>query len=132
MIYTEEKLSDEFTKHHIGFKNLPVVIHQFTDIDKGPPHDHPATFRTHILKGSYLEFIYKKTKHGWKNVYKLRKTGDSFIIRANHIHQIVALPQGECWTVSIGPKPTQTWGFYEFRADGAYKRAHDQETWTKL
>lgn len=115
-----ERMGDHFEKFHLGGLPFPAVLHCFSAPDHGPPHNHPFRFRSHILSGGYVEEVFDRTGY---SVTKERKVGDSFIIEAEHIHRIIALPRVECWTLMLplGPK-VQEPGFYDFRPDGAYHR----------
>lgn len=106
-----ERMSDEFTKFHINGLPFPAVIHHFTGSDKGLPHDHPWGFLSFVLSGGYIERIYQRTG-SFHDVH--RRPGDTFRIAATHIHEIIELPQGECWTLVL-PQPWERHGgFWDF------------------
>lgn len=118
-----EKMSDEFTKHHI--KNLPfdAVIHHFTATDKGSPHDHPFGFTSFILSGSYIERVYWIGKDGiWSSEWIHRKPGTAHSVEAAHIHQIVELPKGECYTLIIPQEKVREPRFWRFDENGSESR----------
>jgi hypothetical protein len=79
----EEIMSDEFRKLHLMGLPFDAVIHEFVAVDKGDPHCHPFSFRTHILYGSYVELRYFINPDGtWYGRSFHRKEGDSFIVNA--------------------------------------------------
>jgi hypothetical protein len=108
-----ERMSNEFEKFHLGDGR---VLHHFTDVDRGGPHDHPWSFTSHVLSGGYVERVYTHNSEGWTSEEIHRRPGDTFSIAAEHIHEIVHLPEGQCWTiVSAGPNERETrfWQFGE-------------------
>ncbi len=119
----KEKMSNEFTKFHIRIdeKGEPLfntVLHRFTNTDKGGPHDHPWGFTTHILKGGYVEKVYTIHEDGkWTSELIHRKPGTSHKVAANCIHEIVELPEGECWTLIMPGAPERQSGFWRFEGD---------------
>lgn len=126
-----EEMAPFFAKFHIRNVPFDAVLHKFTDIDRGDPHDHPWAFKSTILYGGYVEEVYHpklglvETRH--------RHPGDNFYVSMDHIHRIVDLPKGECWTL-IQPQyhgTVKKSGFWQFREDGAYRRDWDQQEFTK-
>ena len=113
----EERMSDAMLKIHIPGLG---VLHHFTAPDMGAPHDHPWNFTSMILKGGYIEEVYRPDG-ACERIH--RKVGDHFAILAGHIHRIVELPEGECWTCIdvLGPK-VQEPGFYEWREGRMFQR----------
>lgn len=134
--HKKEKLSNEFTKHHLELtgKNGHVfrpVIHHFTDPDKGGPHDHPWNFTTHILKGGYIERRYFINPDGtWYTEDKPYEEGTSHRIEAGHIHEIIALPFGECYTMVIADWPPKQWRFWQFEESGVKSRLPREKKFT--
>lgn len=124
-----ERMSDVFEKWHIEGLPVAAVLHRFGDVDLGDPHDHPWGFRSIILHGGYVEECF-----GWPNGFwgkKHHKVGDSFYVPATHIHRIVELPEGECWTLILPGPPERTSRFWQFREDGAYSRAWHEQEWSR-
>ena len=121
-----EPMSGAFTKWHIDGLPLATVLHRFTEPDHGDPHDHPWPFRSVILSGGYVEEVYHPQK-GLVGTLE-RKPGDSFLIGAKHIHRIVSLPEGECWTLIMPGEHQQTSGFWRFDNGQAFHRFwHEQD-----
>lgn len=120
-----ERMSDVFDKFHLdGIPGTPV-IHRFSDIDRGDPHDHPWGFTSFVLAGGYVEEGFDR--RDGSITCQRRYPGNAFFIDANHIHRIIDLPEGECWTI-ITPGPwVQEPGFWQFREDGAYRRPWNGE-----
>ena len=125
-----EEMSPVFTKLHLEGLPFAAVLHRFSDIDRGDPHDHPWPFRSTILSGGYVEQVYHP-KAGLVETVE-RKPGDSFDIGAGHIHRIVDLPAGECWTLiqPLGLKEQEP-GFYQFREDGVWQRRWNEPEWSR-
>jgi hypothetical protein len=126
MQYKEEIMSEEFTKHLFKFPcrfgEFHMVVHHFTGPDTGGPHCHPYGFMTHILKGGYIERRYTLHETFWGCEDIFRQPGESFYVPATTIHELVALPGGECWTViTPGPKEREP-GFWTFNEHGAWFR----------
>lgn len=121
-----EHMGPHFTKFHLrGPWPFHPVFHRFTQPDFGDPHDHPWSFRSVILHGGYLEEVYNLDGDPVRLIR--REVGDSFLIDLNHIHRIVDLPQGECWTMIIPQEgASQKSGFYQFREDAIYHRFWDE------
>ena len=121
-----EPMSPVFDKWHVEGLPIPAVFHRFAAPDLGDPHDHPWSFRSVILTGGYVEEVFDIETGSSRLVS--HTVGESFFIEASHIHRIVDLPTGECWTLIMpeGPKLREP-GFYQFRQDGAYHRPWHRE-----
>lgn len=124
-----EVMGPHFTKFHIrGEWPFHPVFHRFSATDGGLPHCHPWSFRTFIISGGYVEEIYN-LETGFVEE-RFNKPGDSLFIPATHIHRIIELPEGECWTLILPqPGPPRDPRFYDFRPDGTFSRVchhHDQ------
>lgn len=117
-------MSDAFDKWHIDGLGFDLSLHTFTVPDTGDPHDHPFSFTTHILKGSYVEevWFYDELNEIWRSHVQDRKEGHAYDIWHNHIHSIIALPQGECTTIITPMEWIQQPSFYRFENGKAYKR----------
>lgn len=126
MRLVHERMSGAFEKWHVEGLPRAAVLHRFGDIDRGDSHDHPWPFRSIVISGGYVEQVYQldgstETIH--------RRPGDSFEIPATHIHRIVELPEGECWTLVLPGSHERTSRFWQFRDDGAWSRAWHEHEW---
>jgi hypothetical protein len=118
-----EKMSGEFVKHHIRDLPFYAVIHHFTAIDKGSPHDHPFGFTSHVLYGGYVERVYHIEPDGtWKSELVNRNPGTVHQVEATHIHQITELPMGECYTLIIVEPKVREHRFWKFDETGSESR----------
>ena len=107
-----EVISPDFTKFHLGDGR---AIHRFTGVSHDQPHDHPWSFRSRVLLGSYVERVYRVGDGGvWASKLITRLTGDEFTVAATHIHQLVALPEGECLTLVTAGVAERDWMFWRF------------------
>ena len=109
----QEPMNGDFTKYHLrGPWPFHPVLHHFRAPDHGDPHDHPWPFRSVVLAGGYVEEVF--SLDGSSSLVR-RNVGESFVIPAGHIHRIVELPEGECWTLitALGPQERVS-GFYRF------------------
>lgn len=132
--FETEKMNAVFTKHHIKGLPFDAVIHQFTEKDKNEHiHDHPFGFTTHILKGSYIERVWTWDENNNYYSYQLhRKEGTSHFVSANTIHEIIDLPEGECYTL-IRPNAWEKHVyFYKFEDGVTYKRRWDEQEFQKI
>lgn len=128
MIVTYEKMAEFFHKLHLGDGS---VLHVFTDTDHGDPHDHPFAFDSEVLVGGYVETHWYPTSSGWFARDVRREAGERFTIPHNHVHRINRLLEPVTIT-RIWPRPFERpSGFWQFRADGAYRRQHDSDEWIK-
>lgn len=119
-----EKMSNEFTKHHIKGLPFDAVIHHFSAPDKGSAHDHPFLFTTHILSGGYVEEVYKVKKNGkWSRSVLHRYPGTTHTIEATHIHRIIQLMGDECYTLIIPGEKVREPRFWKFNENGSQFRA---------
>ncbi len=100
MNFEIERMSNEFTRYHLnkeGELDWPFrpMINHFTAPDIGGPHDHPWGFTSLILEGSLKAVVYKIEEDGsWSKEVTEYKKGDCYSITAEHIHEIVELPEG--------------------------------------
>lgn len=129
MHLNHEPMSPVFDKWHVGGLPCAAVFHRFSAPDNGPPHDHPWGFRSIVLVGGYVEQVFQLD--GTSELVR-HDPGDSFHIKAGHIHRIVELPQGECWTLILPGPSERTSGFYEFREDGTYYRPWHRPEFERL
>ncbi len=119
-------MSPAFVKYHLDDGR---ALHRFTRPEPAAsPHDHPWSFRTEILAGGYVEeFFTIRSDGSWSSMVAERAQGSAYEVMATHIHRIIALPAGECWTlVRAGPneRTTRFWRFgqtVEHRAWNARK-----------
>jgi hypothetical protein len=128
-----EHVHPGFTKWHLnqaGEQPWPFrpVLHHFTTPDVGEPHDHPWDFTTTVLRGAYVEEVWTKElcTGAWLAQRFLRGVGDRVFVNAEHIHRIVELPEGECWTLcEYGPCRRESL-FYRFDGDRVITRPWHQ------
>ena len=119
-----ERMSADFEKWHLGDGK---AIHRFNGVDKGGPHDHPADFTSTVLIGGYVErFYWFDAKAVWHSDTVTRLPGDTFDIKAEHIHEIIELLDGPAMThVEFQPHRRETL-FWRFNQDGARSRPWHQ------
>lgn len=90
--------------HIIQTPLFSICLHHIKREDREPyEHDHPVSFLSFILRGSYMEERDGITEiHYWFNY-----------IRATDHHAIVKVkPKTGCWTLCfMGPRQ-QEWGFF--------------------
>lgn len=112
-----ERMSGAFEKWHIAGLPVPAALHHFSAPDAGDPHDHPWGFTSHILTGGYIEEVFHLHDDGtWSSSIVTRKPGTTHQVEATHIHRIISLPDGGCWTLIVpGPheRETRFWRFGE-------------------
>jgi len=120
----QETMSPIFEKYHLEGLPFDAVIHKFTAPDEGHPHDHPFNFHTHILKGWYAERIYN-LDGTFRDV--VRKEGESHFVSADTVHQIIALSQGECYTIITPQEKVKEPCFWKFENGLAYRRQWNEE-----
>lgn len=133
MYYRKEEMNNVFTKHVADFEendSRHIAIHHFTGL--APiPHDHPFGFRSTILKGSYIERVYHINPDGsFRTEDVHRQEGSSHYVPASCIHEIISLPDGDCWTLTVLEPHQREWRFWDFREDGIYSRQHNEEEFT--
>jgi hypothetical protein len=120
---TEERMSEHFVKRHIHGLPFPAVIHHFTSIAGENAHSHPFRFTSHVLKGGYTERVYSQRADGsWGHHDIERKPGTTHVVEPDCIHEIIDLPEGECYTLIIPEVKVQEPGFYRFDEQGAHHR----------
>lgn len=138
MSYTIEQMSAEFTKHHLnpdGAAPWPFrpVLHHFTAPDKGGPHDHPWGFTSFVLHGSYVEKVYTPQPDGtWTTEMIHRRAGTAHTVVATHIHELVYLPDGECWTMVLAQPWERESRFWRFDENGIASRAWNEAEFTPV
>ena len=124
----KEKMNAVFMKYHLKGLPFDAVIHHFSEKDNNEHiHDHPFSFTSHILKGSYVERIYEISEDGtYTSSIHRREEGSSHFVPASTIHEITELPEGECFTlIRPGQWEKETF-FYRFEEGKAYRRKWNQ------
>jgi hypothetical protein len=81
--------------HHIQAPDAGTVL-----------HDHPANYRSFILKGAYLEIRPDKPVGSY-----CRVAGETIAAKAEQFHRINWVPFGGVWTIFIMGRRRQEWGF---------------------
>ena len=118
-----EPMSAVFAKFHLS---RPCVLHVLSAPDTGEPHDHPFALDITILRGGYVEEVVDT--RDWSMIEVTRLPGATFRIKADHVHRIVRLLDGECWTAAeYGPWQRPS-GFSRW-ADGQAERRVWNEGW---
>ncbi|MFU8971488.1 hypothetical protein ACM642_09495 [Chryseobacterium sp. CY353] len=123
-----EKMNDVFTKHHLLGLPFDAVIHHFSRKDQHEHvHDHPFSFTTYILKGSYVERIYEIHDDGsYTFSDHHRKEGTTHFVPAKTIHEILELPDGECFTLIKPYQKEKETFFYRFEDGKVFRRKWNQ------
>jgi hypothetical protein len=104
-----DKRGNLFPKPWVPFS---IRIHYIRRADLGRDlHDHPADYRTVILKGYYLEYIQGCGFHQ-------RFTGHTVAARAETYHRISKISAGGVWTLFILGRRRNHWGFWVTDDDG--------------
>lgn len=129
----EEKMNDIFTKYHIQGLPFNAVIHHFSEKDKNEHiHDHPWSFTSHVIKGSYIERIYEIINGRIEITDVLRREGTSHFVPATLIHEILDFPKGQCTTIVL-PQPWQReTHFWKFEDGVAYSRKWNESEFKKV
>lgn len=118
-----ERMSEQFCKIHLIGLPFNAAIHHFTAPDVGSPHDHPFSFTSFVLSGGYIEKVYYVGDDGqWRSELIERKPGTAHVVEANHIHQIVELPEGECYTLITPKEKVREPHFWKFDERGSESR----------
>ena len=107
------RMSRAFVKYHLDDHR---VLHRFTRSEPhAHPHDHPWPFETTIVAGGYIEEVFELYTDGsWHSKLVSRPTGTVHLIEASHIHRLVALPEGECWTLVRAGQQERQVRFWRF------------------
>ncbi len=123
-----------FLKYHLKGLPFDAVIHHFSEKDQNEHiHDHPFSFTSHILKGSYVERIYEISADGsYTSSIHQREEGSSHYVSADTIHEIIDLPEGECFTLIRPQQWEKEAFFYKFEDGIAYRRRWNQRKFRKI
>lgn len=121
-----EEMGPHFVKYHLDSFG---VLHHLREPDTGDAHDHPWPFYTTILYGGYMEreFRYDEKGNVTESIIE-RKVGESHLVKAETIHQIINLPAGESYTLVQPGTPSRKSGFYKFDGWGVWHRFWDETT----
>lgn len=120
-VIEHEEMSQIFTKYHIKGLEIEAVIHKFTAADLSDPHDHPFAFRSFVMKGGYVEKIYKFKPDGSHTTQiKHRLPGTTHRVKATDIHQIIALLDGDCYTMILPERKERVSGTWDIET-GRFK-----------
>lgn len=122
-------MSLAFIKYHL---DAGRALHRFVRPEPhAHPHDHPWAFDTTILSGAYVEEVFKfRPDGGWHSALVERLPGSRYWIAAAHIHRIVTLPRGECWTIiqaGAYQRKTMFWRFGET----VQRRVWNERRWSR-
>jgi len=130
---TTERMSDQFMKLHMTIGKFPITLHHFTGPDVDGPHDHPFSFFTTIIAGSYVEEVWGINPRDrlWHCRRVHRYAGNTHFVHGEDIHRIVELPDGECitsvkWCEGIAPRRQPR--FWRFDNGVASSRQWDEQT----
>lgn len=120
-------MSAAFTKYHLSDGR---VLHRFrADEPRADPHDHPWSFETEIIAGGYVEEVFYVEPSGrWRSERVSRDAGTVHQVSAEHIHRIINLPEGECWTVVRAGAHERETRFWQF-TDQVRSRAWHEREW---
>ena len=127
-IVSVERMSRAFTKYHLDDGR---ALHRFkAEEPHATPHDHPWGFETEVLEGGYVDEVFHLDPGGgWHSELVHRVPGQRYRVDATHIHRIVELPTGECWTlVRAGPNAREA-RFWRV-GDMVQSRAWHERKWT--
>lgn len=127
MIVRVERMSRAFTKYHLDDGR---VLHRFkAEEPHATPHDHPWSFDTEILDGGYVDEVFQLDEAGgWHSELVERLPGTTHHVAATHIHRIVALPTGECWTLVRAGRHCRQTRFWRF-GETVQSRAWNVRKW---
>ena len=85
---------------------ISICLHNFHRGDEDPDcHDHPFSYLSFILIGSYREYAQDDT-------YITRKRFSLAYRRATHRHRVQPTTN-RCWTLCIKRKTDRQWGFWQ-------------------
>jgi hypothetical protein len=128
MIVNVERMSRAFTKYHLSDGR---ALHRFRHGEPhADPHDHPWSFATEILYGGYVEEVFLiDPAGGWRSEIVHRSPFTSHHIPADHIHRIIEIPQGDCWTLVAAGPHERTVRFWRFDSEGVKWRAWNSRRW---
>ena len=123
-----ERMSPAFTKFYLADGR---VLHRFRKEEPhADPHDPPWSFETTIVDGGYAEEVFTVAPDGsWRYELVQRHPGETYRVPAKHIHRIVELPAGECWTIVRSGSWQRTTRFWRF-GDVVQSRAWNERHWT--
>ena len=114
-----EHMRGGFEKHHVDGLPIAAAFHHITEPDGDQAHDHPWDFTTHVLAGWYREEVFIIDRDGWwTSCITRRLPGAAYQVQASHIHRIIEVSPGGCWTlVTPGDARRETlfWRFVEGR-----------------
>lgn len=134
-----ERMSAEFEKWLFTYRQrdrryFHTVLHHFTGRDTGHPHSHPWNFTSHILSGSYVERVYAIHPDGsWSSSVVHRAMNTVHNVTAKTIHEIIELPEGECWTAVVPTSAVPVpWHFWQFTDNGIFRRLPRERKFRKL
>jgi hypothetical protein len=125
-----ERMSRAFTKYHLDDGR---VLHRFRHPEPDAnPHDHPWPFETTILDGGYIDEVFHVDADGsWHSEHVHWQPGETYSVDATHIHRIVALPKGECWTIVRSGQNERETRFWRF-LDAVKWRVWHSRKWVSL
>jgi hypothetical protein len=108
----------------------PRFLHYIAQSDKGrDPHDHPNSFRTHILTGGYVESVYFPRNDTYRKSGKFctvttHQPGTKLFNAEGHTHSVHLLAPSFTWVHGwIKGRP---WGFWRLHPTDAA-----QDEWTE-
>ena len=124
-----ERMSRAFVKYHL---DDGTVLHRFTRPEPwSDPHDHPFAIEVEVLTGGYVEEVFRHDAGGWRAELVHRHPGEAHRLDADHIHRIVDLPTGECWTRARYSPPERVTHFWRFGED-VRRRRWNSRRWERV
>lgn len=96
-----------------------IKVHHILISDDDCLHDHPWSFISILLRGSYQEVSSIYGKQHYAHFPKKYSAGDVLYRKADWAHKLVLEPGKTVWTLVITFKKEREWGF--FTKDGWVK-----------
>ncbi|WP_174278717.1 hypothetical protein [Sphingomonas bacterium] len=124
-----ERMSRAFVKYHLDDGS---VLHRFTQPEpSSDPHDHPFAIDIEVLSGGYVEEVFTRGEGGWRATLVHRVPGETHRLAAEHVHRVVELPTGECWTRARYAASERITCFWRF-GDDIRRRRWNSRRWERV
>jgi hypothetical protein len=89
-----------------------IMLHKILLTDNDCPHDHPWSFTSIMLKGTYIEHEHRGFTSFWHLVRSRKITAPAIMFRPASWAHTLEIPGKPVWTLVFTGRKSRSWGFW--------------------